>query len=225
MIPIIAIRPEPGLSATVAAGAQLGLEISRFPLSEIRPCDWELPDLTGIDGLLVGSANALRHGGEQLSTLNHLPVLAVGETTAQQARQLGFDVEHIGEGGLQHLIDGLGSAPRHLLRLAGAARVPLDLPGHICLTDRVIYHVEDVKISMERQRILRDDCIVLLHSAGATVHFARECDRLGLRRSNIALATLGPRILEAAGDGWREARAAPIPTDIALLAMVRDMCH
>lgn len=225
MIPIIAIRPEPGLSATIAAGKELGLTIAGFPLSEIEPCDWAVPDLGAIDGLLVGSANALHHAGRQLSDLRHLPVHAVGEATARQAHQLGFTVAATGEGGLQNLLDRIGSAPRHLLRLAGETHVPLQLPSQIGLTTRIVYRVVDKPVPREMEQMLHEECMILLHSAGAASHFSAECERLGLPRAGIALAALGPRILSAAGHGWRAARAAPNPSESALLAMVQDMCH
>lgn len=225
MTKIIAIRPEPGLSATVAAGAELGLEIAGFPLFEIEAVDWESPDLADIDGLLIGSANALRHGGEQLSRLRHLPVCAVGTATAEQARELGFDVAQTGTGGLQQLLDALGTIPCHLLRLAGEAHVPLDPPAQVRLTTRIVYRVVDKPLCSAAERILRMSSLVMLHSAGAARHFSLECEKLGLPRSNISLAALGPRILAAAGSGWGEVRAAPNPSESALLAMVRDMCH
>jgi uroporphyrinogen-III synthase len=66
---------------------------------------------------------------------------------------------------------------------------------------------------------------VLLHSAVAARHLAAECDRLGIPRAAIALAALGQRIAAAAGEGWRELRAAAAPRDATLLALARDMCH
>ena len=66
MLPVIAIRPEPGLSATVERGRKLGLAIERCPLFEVRPVRWEAPDAARFDVLLIGSANAIRHGGDWL---------------------------------------------------------------------------------------------------------------------------------------------------------------
>ena len=78
---ILTIRPEPGSATTVAAGRALGLMIESCPMSVVRPCHWSLP--TGaIDGLLLGSANALRYGGPLLKTLVDKPVYAVGTSTA-----------------------------------------------------------------------------------------------------------------------------------------------
>lgn len=222
---VFAIRPEPGLSSTIAAGAARGLPITGFALSGIRPCGWTLPDLSGIDGLLVGSANAFRHGGEKLEALQHLPVLAVGQATAEVAEEAGFAVSMIGSGGLQSLLNSLPDQPRHLLRLSGEKHVELEPPPHIKLTSRIVYRVQNTDIPDDFSSLLAQGGVVLLHSAGAAKHFADECDRLGLDRRNIALAALGMRILGPAGMGWRDVRAAPSPEESELLALAQDMCQ
>lgn len=225
MTQIIAIRPEPGLAATITSGPQFGLDITGFPLSKIENCAWQLPDLSQIDGLLIGSANALRRAGDQLAQLRQLPVFAVGEATANEAAAQGFAVEQVGEGGLQQLLDSIGTGRRTLLRLAGEAHVPLEPPPQIRLITRIVYRVVDLSIPAEMVRTLREDCIVLLHSASAAAHFADECNRLEIPRGKIVLAALGPRILEPVGVGWAGTYSASKPAESALLAMVRDMCH
>lgn len=222
---VFAIRPEPGLSATIAAGAACGLPIAGYPLSRIAPSGWTLPDLAGIDALLVGSANVFRHGGEKLQALAHLPVLAVGKASAKAAEGAGFKVAAIGTGGLQSLLDALEPGFNHLLRLAGEQHVALNLPAGRELTLRVVYRVQDTDIKPEFERELNKGALVLLHSAAAARHFAEECDRLGLDRSVIALAALGPRILEPVGEGWLSARSAVAPNEAALLALAQDMCQ
>ena len=67
--------------------------------------------------------------------------------------------------------------------------------------------------------------IVLLHSAEAARHFAAEMDRLGIPRARIHLAALGPRIAAAGGPGWAQLSTAPRPTDVALLALCRQLCQ
>ena len=86
MVPLIVIRPEPGCSATVAAGRAAGLDVHGHPLIAIRPRSWQTPDPAQFDALLAGSANVFRHGGPGLAGLKRLPVYAVGETTAAAAR-------------------------------------------------------------------------------------------------------------------------------------------
>ena len=225
MKPIIAIRPEPGASATLAAGRALGLEIAAMPTWEVIPRPWSPPDLAGIDGLLIGSANALRHSGSAHARIAHLPVHAVGQTTAALAREMGHNLTSIGEGGLQALLDALPQRPVHLLRLAGAVHLPLDLPPHVTITTRITYETISLPFSNELTRALRRGTLVLLHSAEAALHFAQECSRLELDRSKIELAALGPRIAAAASTGWADCRSAAVPNDTALLALAEEMCH
>lgn len=223
--PVVCIRSEPALSATIAAGAAMGFAITGYPLSRVVACEWELPDPAQFDGLLIGSANAVRHAGGQLAALHHLPVLAVGQATADAARQMGLRVEGAGEGGLQALIDTLDpQMPRRLLRLAGREHLTLDLPAHIALTTRITYAVEHTQFPPELHEILRGDCAVLLHSAGSAVHFARECDSLGVDRGGITLLTMGMRISAVAGAGWNAVHAARKPDEATLLALARDIC-
>lgn len=224
-LPVIAIRPEPGLSATVAAGAVMGLAITGHPLARTIARDWSLPETGLIDALLIGSANAIRHAGEQLASLRHLPVLAVGKATAEAAREAGLRVERTGGGGLQALIDTLDPLePRQLLRLAGREHLGLDLPAHIKVTTRIVYAVEHTETLPELTEMLQRECAILLHSAGSAAHFARECERLGVERSKITLLAMGPRISGAAGGGWGVVHFADRPDEAALLALARDIC-
>lgn len=223
MIALLAIRPEPGCAQTVEAARALGLEAQGCPLFEVRACDWSLPD-EPVDAILAGSANAFRHGGRQLSHLAALPVHAVGEATAEAARDAGFRVASVGNGGLQALLDGL-TGPLRLLRLAGAERVELAAPTQVELVERTVYAVEPLPLDPALAAQLGAGAIVLLHSAAQARHFAAECDRLGQPRGAISLAAIAPRVAEAAGSGWARIAAADRPHDAALLAMARAMCQ
>lgn len=225
---VIAIRPQPGLKATIAAGAARGLPIAGFPLARIEGCGWTLPEIDRFDALLAGSANAFRHGGEKLAALRHLPVLAVGDATAAAAREAGFKVELSGTGGLQALLDGMAQSDRphrNLLRLAGQAHVTLEPPPEIEITTRIVYRLQHTDITPELAGALEGGAVVLLHSAAAAQHFASEVDRLGIARGRIALAALAQRIVEKLGPGWREVRAASHPLESELLALAQDMCQ
>lgn len=225
MIPVIAIRPEPGLASTIEAGRNAGLSILGFPLSRIEGVDWETPVSADFDGLLIGSANAIRHGGGKLNELRDLPVLAVGSATGEVAASAGFEVEQTGTGGLQQLLDNMSDSHRRLLRLSGEERISLTLPPGISIVERVVYRVCFDSISENLVNILKNDAIILLHSAEAAGHFAKECDRLSIARQQLCLASLGPRIRDAAGSGWKKSCAASEPNDHALLALAHDMCH
>ena len=224
-LPLVAIRPEPGLSATLARAREMGLEVIGYPLSQAVPCDWSLPDDMVFDGLLIGSANVFRHGGTQLDEIKRLPVYAVGGATAQAARAAGFTAAVEGQGGLQQILDSLDDTPRHLLRLSGEAHVPLQIPPQIQLTEIITYRIQHIVMDQELSEILNAGACVLLHSAGAAEHLDQEVSRLGIARQNIRIAALGPRIAAAAGTGWGKVESANLPNDSHLLALARDMCQ
>lgn len=222
---IVTIRPEPGASATLAAGRECGLELVSFPLFEVQKLAWDAPDPAAVDALLIGSANAIRHGGSGLALYREKPVHAVGAATAEAARDHGFAVASVGQGGLQSLLDGMAKDGIRLLRLAGAENVDLTVPPHIEVTARIVYEVVALPLPARLQQLLQRGATVLLHSAAAARHFHAECNRLGFDLARISLACLGPRIAAAAGEGWAALRSAPQPTDAALLALARELCH
>lgn len=222
---IFAIRPEPGLSATIAAGRAAELEIEGCPLFEIRPVSWDAPEPDDIDALLIGSANAVRHGGPELAAFVGKPAFAVGKVTAQALKAAGFPVAAVGKGGLQPLLDALAGRNLRLLRLSGEEHVPIEVPAGITLITRIAYDVVPLPMPPELTAALAAGGVTLLHSGAAARHFAAEYDRAGLNRTAMKLAALGPRIADAAGGGWREVRSAAAPREAALLALALDMCH
>lgn len=223
MTPLYVIRPEPGCAATVAAARGAGLAAHGFALFAVEPVDWAVPE-GAFDLLLAGSANVFRHGGAGLAALRGLPVWAVGQATAAAARAAGFAVERTGRGGLQAVLEQV-PADRRVLRLAGAERVELAPPGGVTMAERVVYASRALPLPAELAARLAQGGVVAVHSAEAMRHFAGECLRLGLARGRIALATIGPRVSAAAGEGWWAVATANSPDDAALLASARDLCQ
>lgn len=223
-VPIFAIRPEPGCSATVEAGRRMGLAIHGCPLFEVHPVTWNPPPADRIDGLLLGSANSLRQAGPGLEAFRGKSAFAVGAETARAAEAAGLTVATVGQGGLQSLLATL-RPPLTLLRLTGEEHVPLTRPPGIAIETRVAYRNIALPMPEALSAAMGGGGVVLLHSAAAARHLAVECARLGIPRAAIALAALGRRIATAAGEGWRELRSADEPRDAALLALARDMCH
>lgn len=221
---ILTLRPEPGSRSTVAAGREVGLTIEACPLFEIRPLAWEAPPPASVDGLLLGSANAVRQGGPALALFRGKLVHAVGQTTARIAEEAGFTVATVGQGTLQTVVDRL-AAPLSLLRLTGAEHVQITPPAGIEIQKRAVYESVPLPLSDSIATQIGEGALVVLHSAAAARHFAMECDRLGVPRSRVRLAALGPRIASAAGEHWGEVRSAPEPSEAALLALAGDMCH
>lgn len=224
-LPLFAIRPEPGLSATVAAAEALGLEVVAEPLMAIEPRSWSGPDPEEVDALLLGSANAVRLGGAELDRYRDKPVYAVGEATAEAARAAGFTVASAGTGGLQQVLDNLAGQRLKLLRPTGEARVRLSLPPGIAVTTRVAYGGVLLPMPDAFAERLAKGGVVLVQSDTLARHFAAECRRLQVDRGEIALATLSIRVAAGTGAGWAAVRMAPRPSDAALLALARDMCH
>ncbi len=232
MMQIICIRPEPGFTATQREAHGMGMVVGGEPLFRILPVRWAMPQ-GSFDGVLLGSANAVRHGGPSLRQIAGLDAYCVGRTTAAEAARAGFAVAATGQGGLQAVLDRLAGKRLRLLRLCGADHVPLEPPPGIELVERVCYESRALPMSADLVRQLGPgaDCgagvvaVVLLHSAVASRHFAQQCDAHALDRSALRLAALGPRIAAAGGDGWGAVGWPAVPQDAALLALAKDMCQ
>lgn len=222
---VIAIRPEPGLAQTIDSGREAGLRVVGCAMFEVTPLGWDAPGSERFDGLLLGSANAIRHGGPQIAQYLDLPVYAVGRKTARLARSSGYSIARCGEGGLQELLDGLGDQRLRLLRLGGTDQVALSVNPGMVLTEISVYENRALPAPDQCVKLLEQGGIVLLHSALAAEHFAKECNRLGIDRANVRIAALGPRIADAAGQGWADVQSAAVPSDEALLELAGNMCQ
>lgn len=223
MTRIIAIRPEPGLSSTLKAGREFGLDIVGAPLFDIRSVDWSCPDRASFDAILIGSANAMLQGGDQLASLTDKPVHAVGQATANAARAAGYTVATTGSGGLQGVLDTI-SAPTRLLRIAAAEHVPLTPPQGISIDTVIAYEAVPLPLPARIADALDEPAIVLLHSAAAARHFVSQCKRFGLDTSHISLAALGPRIVDDLPGNWRSIHISPHPRERDLLEMICNLC-
>ena len=223
MIPLIVIRPQPGADATVRAARELGLDARAFPLFAIKSVAWNAPDPDEVDGLLIGSANAVRCAGHGLPRFFGKPAYVVGQVTAEACRYSGLTVAAIGVGGLQAVLDGI--APARLLRLCGRERVPLQAPAGVTLVERIVYASNPLPFAAQLVALLGIPCAVALHSAEAARHFAAECDLHSVDRSHITLIAIGPRVGGAAGIGWAHVAIAASPDDAALLAQAVRLCQ
>lgn len=225
MMPVIVLRPARGSASTVQQAAAAGLTVQAFPLSRIDPVAWDPPAPDTVDGLLLGSANAVRLAGPALDLYRDKPAFVVGPATAVAARQAGLAVKLAGSGGLQQVLDGVPGGTLRLLRLAARRHVELTLPPGLTVDTRIVYEAQDLPVPDALAELLRAPALVLLHSAGVAGHFAAECNRLGIDRSLVSLAALGPRIADAAGDGWAAVAHPAKPLEADLLALARDLCQ
>lgn len=85
--PVLITRPEPGASDTAARVAALGFCAIVAPLLQIETRAGALPQAGSLAATLVTSGNAL---DALPADYRPVPLLAVGNATAQRARQVGF---------------------------------------------------------------------------------------------------------------------------------------
>lgn len=210
MRPLVILRPEPGASRTAAKAEALGLEVRLLPLFTIVHVDWAAPDPAGFDALVLTSANAVRHGGEELNKLKGLPVHAVGEATAALARAAGFRVVSVGEGGNRGMPLPKG---QRLLHLAGK--------DHLGTQAAATIPVYEARESEEVPALGQvANCVVAVHSPRA----GRRLAQLVGDRSSVVVAAISDAAADACGSGWEAMAAAAEPTDDALLALAARLC-
>lgn len=111
---VLITRPEPGLGETASAVAALGWEPVLAPALHVTPCRvGALP--RQVAALLLTSGQAVAMAAESVPPF--IPVFAVGERTAQKAREAGFATVHSAGGDaralehllLRHCTPGMGS--------------------------------------------------------------------------------------------------------------------
>jgi uroporphyrinogen-III synthase len=182
-----------------------------MPLFAIVPLDWTVPDPAQFDGLVLTSANAVRHAGTELQRLIALPVHAVGEATAELARAAGFTIASIGAGGSRDMALPRG---QRLLHLAGR-----DHNDTGAATIIPVYEAR--RIDRPPGLDALQDCVVAVHSPRAGKRLAE----LVANRSRIAIAAISTAAAEACGGGWERVEVASRPADDALLALAARLCE
>jgi uroporphyrinogen-III synthase len=213
------VRPEPGASTTVQNARDIGLDAVAMPLFAIAPVAWEAPEASGFDGLLLTSANALRHAGDQLQGLRGLRVYAVGEATAEAAREAGFDIASSGDGGVERLLGSL-EPDLKLLHLCGEHRTAVEAKQPI--TAVPVYRAAELPPPDGLREVAGQT--VAVHSPRAGTRFAELIDGAGVARRTVRIAAISAGAASAAGPGWDACEAADRPDDGALLALAARLC-
>jgi uroporphyrinogen-III synthase len=217
---VIVLRPEPGATSTGRRARELGLEAVAVPLFEVEAVAWQAPDPSRFDSLLLTSANAVRLGGEELTKLRDLPVHAVGEATAEAAREAGFEVASSGTSGVDALLKSI-TPGTNVLHLCGEDRIA-SADSSDGITRIVVYRAREIATPDLGQA---QDSIALVHSPRAGRRFRELIDQAGMNRGSIAIAAISPAAAGAVGDGWERVEAAESPSDDALLALAARLCN
>ncbi len=213
MSKVVILRPEPGASATLARAEAAGIEAVVIPLFEVAPVEWITPDAADYDALLLTSANAVRHGGDQLAALSSLPAYCVGAATAAAAQSAGLSVAETGKGNAADLAEHMPGDLR-FLHLTG--RTHRTVPG---VTDVTVY---------ESKPIDPPPTLEALNGGAAMVHSPRAGARLAelvTERGDISIAAISAAAAAACGDGWCAVETIDAPVDGALLALAAFLCQ
>jgi len=219
MTRLLVLRPEPGASATVQRARRRGLDAIAIPLFAIEPVPWQAPDPAAFDALLLTSANAVRHGGAGLQDLRRLPVRAVGQATADAARDAGFAVASSGDAGVDRLLGSLEGDIR-LLHLCGEDRREPDRARQR-ITPIAVYRAREIAADLRQA----GGSVALIHSPRAGARFAKLVDEAGIARGSVAIAAISAAAADSAGDGWAAVETAARPEEDALLALAERLCN
>ena len=226
---IILLRPIKSALRSAQIAHDIGLEPIISPASEIRPLSWDAPPASKFDSIMITSANALRINQEKILPYRHLPLYAVGQATAQLAREVGFNVAGLGSGGARALWPLLEKDLRqHVLRLVGADHIPITSEK---ITTITTYKAEALPIHVDLRALLQNNDgphIFAFHSARAAEIFADYIHAFDLFDPSYHYAcALAPTIAEAITqhikEPWKEIITSPKADDETMFTKLYEL--
>ncbi len=214
---LLITRPQPAADKTAAAAKAAGLVPVIMPLFAVRPLPWNIVPAENHDGLLVTSANALRHAGDQFALYQELPLLAVGPATAEAARQKGITVAIEGRNDKASLLaEAKARGFERLLWLAGKHGTGPSSDEDIISARIAVY--ESVKVPQPegfRTAVAEAD-YVAVYSPRAARYFSELCRAGGVDRGQVKIAALSQAVADALEGGWLSVTVAKSPNNSAL---------
>ena len=233
---VLVTRPEPGLHETMRTVAGLGLLPLACPMLRIAPRRPALPQLARLDAIVLTSGQSvepLARTAAAQPSLFKIPVLAVGDRTAQRARDAGFVEVRSAQGdagALVALVDA-GVPPGASILLASGARQGLGLAASLraggrIVHRRVVYAAAPIPtLRGEAQAALAAGtvCAGLFFSAETAASFATRCPASLLSSLSavdaLAIGHAAATVLGALP--WRTVRVAARPQADALLELLQ----
>jgi uroporphyrinogen-III synthase len=194
-------------------------------LFQVRPVEWDPPEPSLFDAVMLTSANAAVHAGPPLRRYDALPCYCVGEATGSAAREAGLDRVEVGRSDAAALVETMAAAGvRAALHLCGRDHIrPAGEP--LPIERRIVYAADRIdRLAPEALDALAAGALALVHSPRAARQLTELVDEAGLQRSQIRVAAISPACLEALGPGWRQSAAAAVPSDQALLELAAKLC-
>jgi len=230
---ILLTRPREDSEAFAARLAENGIETMIAPLMTVVYDGGPALDLDGIQAVLLTSANGVRALARR-TAVRDLPVLAVGDATAREAREAGFTTVESAGGDVDDLARLVGErcdpGMGGLLHVAGSA-VAGDLAGALAeqgfdCRREPCYHIETVtELPPETVKALAEGAIdgVALFSPRSAATFMRLASEAGLdetlsRTEGFALSANVAAVL--AGGPCKSVHVAAKPTADDLLEVV-----
>ena len=230
---VLVTRPEPAAERTAAALLVRGHDVWKLPLMNIEPLAADLSGQWGAVIVTSANASAAIADNPARDALTKLPLFAVGQRSAEAARQAGFANVTSAGGDIRDLVQLLrerkADANAPLLYLAGedrAADLVGELAAHAIAAEmRVVYRAVSAPFPPE---------LVAALEAGdvqAVLHFSRRSAEnylAGAREAGIAEQALAVRhyCLSAqvaaplSAAGAKRVAVAPRPQEAALLELL-----
>lgn len=206
---ILVTRPEPGNAATARALRVRGHDVLLSPMLRFEAVAFQDDDDNDCDAVILTSANAVRAlrdaPGDQgaLARWRALPVYAVGDRTAEAAREAGFaavcsadgDADALRDLLMQHVADGQLKAGAWLCYPAGAD-ISRDIAedfgrdGFTVVTHTVYRMLSVAELADDVARAFRAGGIgmVLHYSRRSARAFVAAARRAGVEVSALAVA-------------------------------------
>ncbi|MBS7706109.1 uroporphyrinogen-III synthase [Chelatococcus asaccharovorans] len=229
---VLVFRPEAAARRTAARLAVLGHEAVLAPATRIVPLDTPRPEGPFV-AIVVGSANSFVIAADD--TIRAVPVIAVGERTAEVARARGFTDVESADG------DRIAMAALARRRFPGGGRA-LVLQGRdhkadttALLADAGLTPVSWIVYAAEAVEALTSEAAdaLRMEQIDAVLHYSRRSaevaltlvERANLRRPFFAASQLclSPDVAEPLlRAGGRRIRVADAPREDALLAALNE---
>lgn len=228
-------RPREDAEPLARELAALGVDSLIEPLLVVEPTGTEAPDLHGVQGLLLTSANGVR-AFAAVSGERRLPVYAVGDATAREARRVGFETVHSASGDVDALaalvIEKCLPGDGPLLHVAGS-KVAGDLGGRLeqagyAYRRACLYHAARAEtLSAAGLTAIEEGRVdgVLLYSPRTADGFVNLIGKAGLEGAARRMTAFC--LSEAVADrvralAWARVAVAETPDQAALLDRVRE---
>ena len=230
---VLLTRPRADAEATAEFLAAQHIEAVIVPLIEISDIAGAVPDLAGVQALLVTSANGAR-ALARAATPRDIPVFAVGDASAEAALQAGFSDINSASGDVaalaalvQSRLKPTAGALFHAAGSAIAGDLAAELAEHDFTVHRSqLYRAQTVATLPEAaHRALKDGTVdaALFYSPRTAAHFVHLIVEAGLESQcrRLIAGCLSAAVAEALeGLVFAETRIPATPNQTALIAVL-----